>query len=176
VAQISAYQLSLLRRLRQGLPVSEHAEADYIALAHHGYVTARPVGNRIVFMLTDDGYDALAENGLSGAATDLYAVAEELRTKQPRYRDVYFEERGDGSLVMETELPGVHVSVIPHRKGRRRIYSVEFSWRYPTQWDEYESAEEEMGEYKTPRGAVERAMTLTLWTDREIREVFHQDY
>jgi hypothetical protein len=101
---------------------------------------------------------------------DLYEIAEQVqRTNPKRYRQVYFEERKDGGLVFDTYPAQLYVA--PLRTGS---FLVEFSWAYRTEWDETESAEVEMGEYVTARGAVKRAMELALWSDDDIREAFNE--
>jgi|HubBroStandDraft_4_1064222.scaffolds.fasta_scaffold2663527_1 hypothetical protein len=62
MARLDPFQLSLLRRLQQGLPVTEYAQDDYLKLSRRGFVDATPYGNRVVFRLTDDGLDAIAES------------------------------------------------------------------------------------------------------------------
>ena len=55
------------------------------------------------------------------------------------------------------------------RSGR---YLVQFSWSYNTAFDEKESAEVELGSYKTALAAVTHAMAAAKMSAQEIRQLF----
>lgn len=109
--------------------------------------------------------------GSQSRAGDLYEIAEEIRAKTPRYRQIYFEDGHDESLWFDTY--PAKLNVMPHRHGRRlkkgetiadaTSFDVGFSW---------EEADVEMGSYKTARAAVKRALDLALWGEDDIREAF----
>jgi hypothetical protein len=104
---------------------------------------------------------------------DLYAIAEQLQRKHPRrYRDVYFEERHNGSLWFDTY--PAQLSVFPYKRSARLrpgvradAYVVGFSWG---------DADVDIGEYKTARKAVETAMDAARWSEAAIKDLFGAEY
>jgi hypothetical protein len=111
----------------------------------------------------------------TAAPKDLYDIAEEVQKADRRFKRVYFEDGHDESLWFDT-FPA-KLSIFPLKRGRRlktgetiadaNRFSVAFSW---------EEDAEDMGEYKTARTAVKRAMELALWTDDDIRALFMGPY
>jgi hypothetical protein len=199
MAQLDPYQLSLLRRLQQSLPVTEYARDEYLKLSRRGYVAATPYGNQIVFRLTDDGREAIAESkpprastdrprkrvhakakstsaspaarSKHGVARDLYEIAERIQKETPRYSRIYFEDGHDESLWFDTY--PAKLNVMPHSHGRRlkkgETIADATSFDVGFSWGE---SDVEMSSYKSPRAAVKRAMELALWGEDDIKEAF----
>jgi hypothetical protein len=117
------------------------------------------------------------------APVDLYAIAEKLASRLPKARRPSFEEKRflDGlGLVFEGDWPGhIALYVVPRSPSATRTqwsFEVELSWSYETQWDEKESIEAELGEYKTPEGAVKRAFEAAKMSETQVRARFDREY
>ncbi len=99
---------------------------------------------------------------------DLFEIAERVKASDPRYKDVYFEERRVGELWFDTSregllprTPDLEIISLTRRGG----YIVQLSW----------NAEEGMKtEYQSPADAIKAAFEIAILSEREIRKLFEQ--
>jgi hypothetical protein len=86
---------------------------------------------------------------------------EQLKVATEKWSEIYkwddWGTRWNGGLIIGTDT-FLEIIVDPERDGS---YTVQISWPYRTEWDEMESAEVDVGNYKTADVAVQKGFDLS---------------